>query len=173
MPVAVNLSARQFRQHDLEARIRAIVADAGIDPSLIELEITESQLMHDPDHAIKVLRALGDAGVRIAIDDFGTGYSSLAYLRILPVHKIKIDRSFLREIETHPADEAIVRAIAAMAKTLGIEIAAEGVENEAQLARLLSLGCDQWQGHYFSHPVDAPAFEKLALSESRSARRGS
>jgi EAL domain-containing protein (putative c-di-GMP-specific phosphodiesterase class I) len=139
----------------------------------LELEVTERVLMSSLAENLETLRRIGALGVRFAIDDFGTGYSSLSYLRILPVHKIKIDRSFLREIETHPADEAIVRAIAAMAKTLGIEIAAEGVENDAQLARLLALGCDQWQGHHFSKPVDAASFEKLALSASRSARHGS
>ena len=109
--------------------------------------------------------------MRFAIDDFGTGYSSLAYLRRLPIHKLKIDRSFLRAIDSHAADEAIVRAIAAMAGTLGIAVAAEGVESEAQLKRLLALGCEEWQGHYFSAPLDAAAFEALLLDASAGSAR--
>jgi EAL domain-containing protein (putative c-di-GMP-specific phosphodiesterase class I) len=110
---------------------------------------------------IETLRRIGELGVRFAIDDFGTGYSSLAYLRLLPIDKLKIDRSFLRSIDSHPADEAIVRAIAALASTLGIGVAAEGVESEAQLARLLALGCEQWQGHHFSLPLEAAQLEAL------------
>ena len=112
---------------------------------------------------------MGKLGVRFAIDDFGTGYSSLAYLRSLPIDKLKIDRSFLRAIDSQAADAAIVRAITALAATLGISVAAEGVETAAQLERLLALGCEEWQGHYFSAPLDTAGFEEL-LSESLSAR---
>ena len=114
------------------------------------------------------MRRIGELGVRFAIDDFGTGYSSLAYLRLLPIHKLKIDRSFLREIDSHHADEAIVRAIVAMARSLDLSIAAEGVERETQLARLLALGCDEWQGHLFSTPVDAVGFERLVFGMNAS-----
>ena len=116
---------------------------------------------------VETLRNIGRLGVRVAIDDFGTGYSSLAYLRQLPIDKLKIDRSFLRELDAHPADPAhkvdatIVQAIAAMAKALGLRVAAEGVESEVQLARLQALGCDEWQGHHFSVPLDSSAFERL------------
>ena len=171
---AVNVSAQELAQGDAYyEKVRTCLRDNLLDGDRLELEVTERVLMSNLAENLETLRQIGSLGVRFAIDDFGTGYSSLAYLRILPVHKIKIDRSFLREIETHPADEAIVRAITAMANTLGIEIAAEGVENEAQLKRLLALGCEQWQGHHFSQPIDAAGFEKLALSQSRSARRGS
>ena len=129
IPVAVNLSARQFRQQDLDVRIRAIVDAAGVDPSLIELEITESQLMHDPEHAARVLRALGTAGLRIAIDDFGTGYSSLAYLTRFPLASLKIDRSFVAQVLHDHADATIVRTIIDMAHTLGFTVIAEGVES--------------------------------------------
>jgi len=161
MPVAVNLSARQFRQHDLEERIRAIVAAAGIDPSLIELEITESQLMHDPDHAIKMLRALGEAGVRIAIDDFGTGYSSLAYLTRFPLASLKIDRSFVADVLDDEADATIVRTIVDMAHTLGFTVIAEGVELDSQATFLRALGCEQAQGFLFARPMPAAEFSAL------------
>src|SRR6185295_17610064 len=168
MPVAVNLSARQFRQHDLEDRIRAIVAAAGIDPSLIELEITESQLMHDPDHAIRVLSALGAAGVRIAIDDFGTGYSSLAYLTRFPLASLKIDRSFVADVMDDEADATIVRTIVDMAHTLGFTVIAEGVELDSQAAFLRALGCEQAQGFLFARPMPANEFTAL-LRARRSA----
>ncbi|HYR36678.1 MAG TPA: EAL domain-containing protein [Burkholderiales bacterium] len=161
MPVAVNLSARQFRQHDLEERIRSIVQDAGIDPSLIELEITESQLMHDPDHAIRVLHALGAAGVRIAIDDFGTGYSSLAYLTRFPLASLKIDRSFVADVMDDEADATIVRTIVDMAHTLGFTVVAEGVELDSQAAFLRTLGCEQAQGFLFARPMPAEEFSAL------------
>ena len=161
MPVAVNLSARQFRQHDLEERIRSIVTAAGIDPSLIELEITESQLMHDPDHAIQVLRALGAAGVRIAIDDFGTGYSSLAYLTRFPLASLKIDRSFVADVLDDEADATIVRTIVDMAHTLGFTVIAEGVELDSQASFLRALGCEQAQGFLFARPMPADEFSAL------------
>jgi len=117
----------------------------------------------------ETLARIGELGVRFAIDDFGTGYSSLAYLRALPINKLKIDRSFLRELDRHRADEAIVRAIVGMARSLNIAVAAEGVETEPQLARLIELGCDEWQGHLFSQPLDAQAFERLFGARSASA----
>ena len=108
---------------------------------------------------------------RHGLDDFGTGYSSLAYLRRLPIDKLKIDRSFLRELDSSSGDAAIVETVAAMARSLGLHVAAEGVETEAQLKRLLAIGCHEWQGHFFSPPLEAAAFERLAL-ESRSAAAG-
>jgi diguanylate cyclase (GGDEF)-like protein/PAS domain S-box-containing protein len=176
MPVAVNLSARQFRQHDLEERIRSIVYGAGIDPSLIELEITESQLMHDPDHAVRVLRALGEAGVRIAIDDFGTGYSSLSYLTRFPLASLKIDRSFVADVLDDEADATIVRTIVDMAHTLGFTVIAEGVERDSQAAFLRALGCEQAQGFLFARPMPADEFSALVarrLGTVAGRRRGS
>ena len=168
MPVAVNLSARQFRQQDLEGRIRSIVDAAGIDPSLIELEITESQLMHDPEHATRVLRALGKAGLRVAIDDFGTGYSSLAYLTRFPLASLKIDRSFVSHALTDSADATIVRSIVDMAHTLGFTVVAEGVESGPQADFLRSLGCEQAQGFLFARPMPAAAFTAhMAEGQSR------
>jgi EAL domain-containing protein (putative c-di-GMP-specific phosphodiesterase class I) len=167
MPVAVNLSARQFRQQDLEARLLGIVAAAGIDASLIELEITESHLMHDPEHAVRVLRSLGAAGLRIAIDDFGTGYSSLAYLTRFPLSSLKIDRSFVADALEDEADATIVRTIVDMAHTLGFTVIAEGVETEPQAAFLRALGCEAAQGYLFAQPM--PAKEFAAYIESARA----
>jgi len=161
LPIAVNLSARQFRQPDLDMRIRALVTAAGIDPGLIELEITESQLMHDPDQAIRMLRALREAGIRIAIDDFGTGYSSLAYLTRFPLAALKIDRSFVADVLSDPADATIVRTIVDMAQTLGFTVVAEGVETEAQAGFLRGLGCEQAQGYFFAKPMPAGALRDL------------
>ncbi|HEX5477857.1 MAG TPA: EAL domain-containing protein, partial [Burkholderiales bacterium] len=153
IPVAVNLSARQFRQQDLELRIRELVHEAGVDPRLIELEITESQLMQDPEHARRAMLALSQTGIRIAIDDFGTGYSSLSYLTRFPLGALKIDRSFVADVLKDQADAAIVRAIIDMAHTLGFIVIAEGVETEAQATLLRSLGCEQAQGYYFARPM--------------------
>jgi diguanylate cyclase (GGDEF)-like protein/PAS domain S-box-containing protein len=161
IPVAVNLSARQFRQQDLNARILALVGESGVDPDMIELEITESQLMLDPEHAERVLRALADAGIRVAIDDFGTGYSSLSYLTRFPVAALKVDRSFVADVLGDPADAAIVRAIIDMAHTLGFVVVAEGVETQAQAAFLRSLGCEHAQGYFFARPMPEADFRAL------------
>jgi diguanylate cyclase (GGDEF)-like protein/PAS domain S-box-containing protein len=162
---AVNVSAPELAQHDVYFdKLKATLEVNALPGSCLELEVTERVLMSGIEENMRTLRRIGELGVRVAIDDFGTGYSSLAYLRQLPIHKLKIDRSFLRSIDSHTADEAIVRAIAALAKTLGISVAAEGVENEEQLSRLLALGCDEWQGHYYSVPVDAAGFERVLQS---------
>jgi EAL domain-containing protein (putative c-di-GMP-specific phosphodiesterase class I) len=171
MPVAVNLSARQFRQTDLDTRIRHIVDAAGVDPSLIELEITESQLMHDPEHATRILRALGDAGLRIAIDDFGTGYSSLAYLTRFPLASLKIDRSFVQKVLSEEVDATIVRTIIDMAHTLRFTVIAEGVESDAQAAFLRKLGCEQAQGFLFARPMPAADFTDLIAPAKLAPRK--
>ena len=162
LPVAVNLSARQFRQADLHERIRNIVTSAGVHPALIELEITESELMQDPEQAIRIMRALSDGGMRIAIDDFGTGYSSLAYLTRLPVKALKIDRSFVADAFSGHADRTIVRTIIEMAHQLGFIVVAEGVETDRQAAVLREFGCEQAQGFLFGRPM--PAGELLSAS---------
>jgi diguanylate cyclase (GGDEF)-like protein/PAS domain S-box-containing protein len=161
LPVAVNLSARQFRQRDLAPRLRSIVDAVGVAPELIDLEITESQLMQDAEHAVAVLRELREAGIGLAIDDFGTGYSSLSYLTRFPVSALKIDRSFvLRSLEEQAA-AAIVRTIIEMAHTLGFTVIAEGIETEAQAAFLQGLGCDQGQGYLFARPAPIAALRQL------------
>jgi len=165
---AVNVSAAELAQGDVFVeKVRSSLVANGLDGSSLELEVTERVLMSHLAENVETLKRIGELGVRFAIDDFGTGYSSLAYLRELPIDKLKIDRSFLRRIETHTADEAIVRAIAVLARTLGMAVMAEGVENEAQLERLAALGCDEWQGHLFSGPLGATEFEALMRSYSQ------
>ena len=171
IPVAVNLSARQFRQQDLDQRIHAIVRSAAVDPSLIELEITESQLMQDPEHAIRVLRSLGSAGLRIAVDDFGTGYSSLAYLTRFPLASLKIDRSFVADVLEDEADATIVRTIVDMAHTLGFTVVAEGVETDPQAAFLRGLGCEQAQGFLFARPMPVADFRAMIASLKRAGSK--
>ena len=165
VPIAVNLSARQFRRADLDTHIRSLVTAAGIDPQLIELEITESQLMHDPQHAIRVMRALRDAGMTIAVDDFGTGFSSLAYLNRFPLNALKIDRSFVKDITTDKDHAVIARTIIEMAHSLGFTVVAEGVETEEQAALLRLLRCQLAQGFLFAKPM--PAGELVRLLAKR------
>ncbi|HZO04579.1 MAG TPA: EAL domain-containing protein [Burkholderiales bacterium] len=168
-PVSVNLSARQFKLQDLDKRIQSMVLAAGIDPGLIELEITESQLMQDPDHAIRVMRALREAGMRIAIDDFGTGYSSLAYLTRFPVGALKIDRSFVSDMARDKDDATIVRTIIEMAHSLGFTVVAEGVETEEQANLLRLLRCEQAQGYLYARPMPAAELSRL-FSAARTRR---
>ena len=168
---AVNVSAPELAQGEAYLqRVAAALKAHDLPGAFLEIEVTERTLMSNLGENVETLRRLGELGVRFAIDDFGTGYSSLAYLRHLPIQKLKIDRSFLRSIDSQAADEAIVRAIAALARTLGLAVAAEGIENEAQLSRVLALGCEEWQGHYFSAPLDAAGFEALLSSERLSDR---
>jgi EAL domain-containing protein (putative c-di-GMP-specific phosphodiesterase class I) len=137
------------------------VLGAGVDPALIELEITESHLMEDPDHAVRVMNALRDSGIRTAIDDFGTGYSSLAYLTRLPLAALKIDGSFVADALTDAADAANVRTIIEMAYTLDFTVVAEGVETDGQRAFLRRFGCEQGQGYLFARPMSATDFTAL------------
>jgi diguanylate cyclase (GGDEF)-like protein/PAS domain S-box-containing protein len=167
---AVNVSAPELALGDAYVqKVNSCLAAHGLDGARIELEVTERVLMSHFEANAATLKRIGESGVRFAIDDFGTGYSSLAYLRQLPIDKLKIDRMFLKGLESHAADQAIVRTIASLAETLGIGVAAEGIETEAQLERLLGLGCRQWQGHLFSAPLDAPAFARL-FSEARAPK---
>ena len=151
--VSVNLSARQFRQKGLVDTVRAILRETGMAPELLELEITESSLMHDADETLVKLRQLTEMGITLAIDDFGTGYSSLSYLKKFSVSRLKIDRGFVRDLCHDKDDAAIVSTIVAMANHLGLHTMAEGVETDAQLQTLLNFGCKQFQGYLFSHPL--------------------
>ena len=153
LPVSVNLSPRQFREKDLVASLRRILADTGQPARLLELEITESTLMHDIEETRARLEEIAAMGVRLAIDDFGTGYSSLSYLKRFPVHKLKIDQSFIRDLTTDRDDAAIVSAIVGLAHSLGLDILAEGVETRQQLDALIVLECEHFQGNLFSPPL--------------------
>ncbi|MCX7168270.1 MAG: EAL domain-containing protein [Rhodocyclales bacterium] len=153
LPVSINLSPRQFRQKDLVETLRRVLADTGQPARLLELEITESTLMHDIDETQARLLEIAAMGVRLVIDDFGTGYSSLSYLKRFPVHKLKVDQSFVRDLTVDPEDAAIVTAIIGLARSLGLDILAEGVETREQLDVLLGLGCKKFQGFLFSHPL--------------------
>jgi diguanylate cyclase (GGDEF)-like protein len=161
LSVAVNLSPRQFHTGDMVALVRKALNDSGLDPGMLELEITESVLIKYNAEAIDKLNELGELGVKLAIDDFGTGYSSLSYLKRLPIHRLKIDKSFVRESHIDPDDAAIATAIIGMAKGLGIGVTAEGVENEEQLAFLKKAGCQIVQGYYFGTPLPADDLAKL------------
>jgi diguanylate cyclase (GGDEF)-like protein/PAS domain S-box-containing protein len=159
--IAVNLSARQFADENLLTDIESTLREVGMDPALLELEITESMMMHNTDKTIQVLAGLKEMGIQIAIDDFGIGYSSLSHLKQFPIDIIKIDRSFITDIPGDQADEAIADAIIAMGKSLKIVVVAEGVEALEQLQFLRSRGCDEIQGFYFSRPIPARDFGKL------------
>jgi diguanylate cyclase (GGDEF)-like protein/PAS domain S-box-containing protein len=165
--VAVNLSPRQFTQKGLVQSIAAILYDTGLDARHLELEVTESMVMCDVDHAITILRDLKHLGVQIAIDDFGTGYSSLSYLRRFPIDVLKIDQSFVSEIASATDNAAIVLAIIALAKGLRLKVIAEGVETQAQLAFLSEHGCHEVQGYLFSRAVPEAEFAALVDSGLR------
>lgn len=157
--MAVNLSVRQLKEHDIVERIRSVLDDTGMPPELLELEITESMLVENPDAMGAILRQLAEFGVRFSMDDFGTGYSSMAYLKRLPIQMLKIDRSFIMDIGRDGQDEAIAKGIIALAHSLNMEVVAEGVEEEEQLRFLENSGCDLLQGYWFSKPLTAEAME--------------
>jgi diguanylate cyclase (GGDEF)-like protein/PAS domain S-box-containing protein len=159
--MAVNLSARQFADRGFFDMVTRVLADTRLDPSCLELEITESQVMRQTEGVMTLLNRLSKMGVQLAIDDFGTGYSSLSYLKRLPIQKLKIDQSFIRDITVDPNDTAIVVAIINMARSLDLETIAEGVETAGQLALLRSKGCRIGQGFYFSAPMRAEALYPL------------
>ena len=162
LKVAVNLSPAQFRQEELPATVDSILRETGLPPERLELEITEGVLMSDTDTALVLLNELKALGVKISMDDFGTGYSSLSYLKRFPFDKIKIDRSFVQQLETENEDAAIVRAILAMGHSLGMAATAEGVETSEQMSYLHSEGCDQAQGFHLGRPMPAEGAASLA-----------
>lgn len=164
--MAVNLSARQFMDPDLVARVARVLAESRLSPELLELEITESTVMHDTESAIATLNSLKGLGVTLSVDDFGTGYSSLSYLKLFPIDVLKVDRSFVSDATSNPDDAAIVRTIVNMAHSLGLSVIAEGAETVAQVAFLHYVGCNELQGYYFSKPLSQEAAEQL-LREGR------
>lgn len=159
--VAVNLSARQFRQPGLVEKVVAILDETGLDPACLELELTESLVMQDVEKTIATLGKLKAMGIKLSIDDFGTGYSSLSYLKRFPIDTLKIDQSFVRDITTDPDDAAIAKSIISMAHDMQLRVIAEGVETEAQKSFLQQRHCDEMQGYLFSRPVPAAEFETL------------
>ncbi|HET9650824.1 MAG TPA: EAL domain-containing protein [Usitatibacter sp.] len=159
--MAVNLSARQFSEPGFLEMVTRVLEETKLPPTSLELEITESQVMRQTDPLMALLNRLSDMGVQLAIDDFGTGYSSLSYLKRLPIQKVKIDQSFVRDLTVDPNDTAIVVAIINMARSLDLDTIAEGVETEAQLRLLQQKGCDVGQGYFFSRPLDADALLPL------------
>jgi EAL domain-containing protein (putative c-di-GMP-specific phosphodiesterase class I) len=167
LPIAINLSARQFTAKDLGVTAKRILEEHGVDPRLIEMEITESSLMVNTAEAVQTLEYLNALGVRLTIDDFGTGYSSLSYLKRFPLDALKIDRSFIRDITSDIDDATITRAVISMAHNLGLKVVAEGVETEAQLGFLAANGCDEMQGFYFSQPLPAAECTRLLREEWR------
>jgi len=163
--VAVNISSRQFRNETLVAEVQDVLDRTGLEADLLELEITESMLMHDPEQTVRMLNELTALGIHLAIDDFGTGYSSLAYLKRFPVETLKIDRSFIQDVPEDADDVAITLAILAMARNLRIKVTAEGVETKEQLAFLQEHGCDEIQGYLSGRPLPAEEFSRLLRSQ--------
>jgi EAL domain-containing protein (putative c-di-GMP-specific phosphodiesterase class I) len=151
--LAVNVSAKQFHFADFVDQVTAIVKHFAIKPSRLKLELTEGMLLDNFEDTVTTMKKLSEIGIQFSLDDFGTGYSSLQYLKKLPLHQLKIDQSFVRDIATNSSDRAIVRTIIAMAHSLNMAVIAEGVETEMQLELLLNNGCTDYQGYFFSKPV--------------------
>jgi len=165
IPIAVNVSPRQFRQPNLARMIKNVLEVTSLDPDCLELEITESTLIDDSTKFIETLHTLKKIGVKLAIDDFGTGYSSLAYLKDFPIDRLKIDKAFVSNLENDPANTAILKAIIVLGQSLGLKVIAEGVETAYEHEYLQSIGCDELQGYYFSKPLPADQFEALLRSQ--------
>jgi EAL domain-containing protein (putative c-di-GMP-specific phosphodiesterase class I) len=167
MSVAVNVSVRQMLVPDIAGLIEGVLQRAGVRPEDLCLEMTESVLMDDVDYFGRTLAGLKALGVRLAIDDFGTGYSSLSYLKRFPVDAVKVDRAFVDGLGTDPNDTALVAAIVALARALGLEVTAEGVETKDQLVSLKRLGCWRAQGFYLARPMPADALTQLVTDSHR------
>ena len=167
--VAVNLSASQFRQGNIVTMIRDALDAAGLEARFLEVELTESAVMSDPEESIAILEQLSTMGVLVSVDDFGTGYSSMSYLRRFPIDKLKIDRGFISEVMSRPEDASIVRAIVSLAHSLRLKVVAEGVESTEQLEFLKTLGCDQYQGFHYSKALPPTQFEALVRAKREAA----
>jgi EAL domain-containing protein (putative c-di-GMP-specific phosphodiesterase class I) len=163
LTLAVNVSARQFHQHDYVDQVLAVLDITGANPKRLKLELTESLMVTNVEAVIAKMNVLKGRGVSFSLDDFGTGYSSLSYLKRLPLHQLKIDQGFVRDILIDPNDAAIAKMVIVLAESLGLEVIAEGVETEAQQSFLAGLGCNAYQGYLFSRPLPLAEFEALAL----------
>jgi EAL domain-containing protein (putative c-di-GMP-specific phosphodiesterase class I) len=157
--VAINVSAHEFQQPDFVDQVAEVLASTGADPTRLKLELTESMLLGSAETAITKMTKLKDLGIRFSLDDFGTGYSSLSYLKRLPLDQLKIDQSFVHDVETDANDAAIVRTVLALGQSLGLAVIAEGVETEGQRNFLAVHGCQQFQGYLFGRPVPIEEFE--------------
>jgi EAL domain-containing protein (putative c-di-GMP-specific phosphodiesterase class I) len=162
--VCVNVSARQFREKNLISRVVSALHESGLDAKYLELEITESLIMHDVDQAVATMQALRKLGVQLAIDDFGTGYSSLNALKTFPVARLKIDRSFISNLATNDSDKAVAGAVISLGQKLNMKVIAEGVETAEQVEFLRANNCDEIQGYYFSKPIASAAIPALLRS---------
>jgi diguanylate cyclase (GGDEF)-like protein len=170
--IGVNISAAQFHEPGLVQSVRAALDEARLDPRWLELELTESCVMSNPEESIRLLQELSDMGIMVSVDDFGTGYSSMSYLRRFPIDMLKIDRTFVAEMDTSEDDTSIVRAIVSLAHGLRLRVVAEGVETGAQLSALRTLGCDEYQGFHFSPALPPRQFEQLLRETSGAAAGG-
>jgi diguanylate cyclase (GGDEF)-like protein len=168
--VAVNVSPSQFRLGTLLEMVRSALKAAELEPRFLEIELTETAMMRNAEESIYILESLSRLGVLVSVDDFGTGYSSMSYLRRFPIDKLKIDRTFVKEMTSRPADASIVRAMVSLAHSLNLKVVAEGVETADQLALLQQLGCDQYQGFHFSKALPAKEFERLISTPSQAAQ---
>jgi EAL domain-containing protein (putative c-di-GMP-specific phosphodiesterase class I) len=168
--VAVNVSARQFAQHDFVEQVSRVLAETGIRPDTVKLEITESVSMMDTEYTVEVLTQLQRLGVCVSIDDFGTGYSSLAYLHSFPMDTLKIDRSFVAQLDRGEQGRQIVGTIMNLARDLKIRVIAEGAETSEHVEELKTLGCDFAQGYYFSRPVEPAVISGLLAADPEAAR---
>jgi EAL domain-containing protein (putative c-di-GMP-specific phosphodiesterase class I) len=166
LTLSVNISSANLHEPDFAGDVKAALTRHGVSPGSLELEVTETAVMSDAELALRQLRELADAGIRLAIDDFGTGYSSLSYLQRLPVQVVKIDRSFVSDLDSDPRQLSLVTMMIAMAKHLGQRVVAEGVETEEVLARLRSAGCDEVQGYLLARPMPAAQFEAWIAQRS-------
>ncbi len=170
LSLSVNVSAQQFHQHDFVDQVKTVLEKTGADPHLLQLELTESLLLANVEGVIKKMTALKAIGIGFSLDDFGTGYSSLAYLKRLPLDHLKIDRSFVRDVLINPNDAAIANTIIALAKTLGLDVIAEGVESESQRIFLEQAGCSIYQGYFFCLPIPLEEFEAFAMKSFSDTR---
>ena len=165
--MAVNLSARQFKQENLVESIKAILVETGLKAECLELELTESLFMSDNGNALKILHEIKALGIKLSVDDFGTGYSCLSYLNNLPLDALKIDKSFTDDIIVKNKKVPIVDTIISLGKNLNLQVIAEGVESAEQVAYLIAHGCDQIQGFYFSRPESAEKIESMLASNKK------
>jgi EAL domain-containing protein (putative c-di-GMP-specific phosphodiesterase class I) len=159
LALAVNVSAAQYLEENFVEAFKTLLHETGVRADRLKLELTESLLVDKPDAVIQTMQALRLLGCKFSLDDFGTGYSSLAYLKRLPLDQLKIDQSFVRDMETDANDVAIANSVIVLAKSLGLNVIAEGVETEVQRKLLAEMGCHSWQGYYFSRPLPLEAFE--------------